>query len=134
MEGCDPGFQGEKCVRGTFTYFVFLHMHYKRTCFICLGKAYAVKCIITVYILKFVMLGFTAQSVNKNAVNSVTTNEIAILRRVTVRRVVNVAGKDQNVSSVRHMLCISYMKLCKNHTDTVLFNPLICIFYVCYSC
>ena len=33
MEGCDPGFQGEKCVRGTFTNVVFLHMHYERTMF-----------------------------------------------------------------------------------------------------
>ena len=33
MEGCDPGFQGEKCVRGTFTNLVFLHIYYKRTMF-----------------------------------------------------------------------------------------------------
>ena len=81
--------------------------------------------------LKFVMLDFTAQSVNKNAVNSVTRTEIAILRRVTVGRVVNVAGKVQNVSSVRHICCAFHIwKLCKNDTDTVLFNPLICIFFV----
>ena len=131
MEGCDPGFQGEKCIKGTFTNFVFLHMYYKRTFFfLCLGKAYAGKCIITVYILQFVMLGFMAQSVNKNAVNSVTRNKIAILRRVTVGRVVNVAGKVQNVSSVRHICCAFHIwKLCKNDTDTVLFNPLICIFF-----
>ena len=51
------------------------------------------------------MLGFMAQSVYKNAVDSVTRNEIAILRRVTVGRVVNMAGKVQNVSSVRHLCC-----------------------------
>ena len=33
MEGCDPGFQGEKCVRGAFNNLVFLHMYYKRTFF-----------------------------------------------------------------------------------------------------
>ena len=76
-----------------------------------MGKACADKCSIIVYILKFVMLGFMAQSVYKNAVNSVRRNEIAILRRVIVDRVVQVAGKVRNVSSVRHMLCISYLKI-----------------------
>ena len=52
MEGCDPGFQGEKCVRGTFTYLVFLHMYYKRTMFfLCLGMTRDGKCILMVYLL-----------------------------------------------------------------------------------
>ena len=69
------------------------------------------------------MLGFMAQSVYKNAVDSVTRNEIAILRRVTVGRVVNMAGKVQNVSSVRHLCCAFHIwKLCKNITQTLYFS------------
>ena len=51
------------------------------------------------------MLVFTAHRVNKNAVNSVRRNDIAILRRVTVEGVVKVAGKVPKMSRRQGNFC-----------------------------
>ena len=51
------------------------------------------------------MLVFMAQSVYKNAVDSVRRNDIAILRRVNVEGVVKVAGKVPKMSRRQGIFC-----------------------------